>query len=601
MTGVWLLVKNKIIKNNDHILRILDVKDDKYLVIDCRKLRMAKWISKDDVKDYIVINEDEFLEITNVSICSYDDLSNEDKKITNDRFGSISIIVNSVGDYKVRSRLLKLCSNNYKVSIETIRSRLWSYLVFQNICILAPVKNEVKELSNDEKNFRYGLNKYYYNGLELSLMETYRRILKDKYCDNEGKLLDEVPSYKKFYYYYTKTNSKTNELISRKGKGKFLRDFRPLLGNGVRDFCKNIGYGMFDSTVCDIYLINDYGELIGRPILTACVDGYSSMCLGYSLGLVGGVKSLKKLVFNIVEDKKLWCSKIGVNIEDNDWINKNLLPHKFITDRGRDYLSENFSQLTDLGIEIINLPPYRPELKGIVEKFFDLVQSTFKKILADKGVIFSDFQERGSVDYRKKASLTLEEFEKVIVNCIVYYNKGTVVNIPYELVDKCKAVPYEIFNYMLKNNSNTFIKVDKNLVEKTLLSRGEGQFKRNGLIVNGIRYKNINYMDEYLEGKKVLVAYDSNDVSKVYLIENGNYIEFELIEKELKDKTLEEVELIKVEKNKVINEAKIIKCKSSIEIQKVLDELVESFDKDIEVDIKNVRTNRKNEIKKGAL
>ena len=87
------------------------------------------------------------------------------------------------------------------------------------------------------------------------------------------------------------------------------------------------------------------------------------------------------------------------------------------------------------------------------------------------------------------------------------------------------------------------------MVAKTLLSRCEGQFKRNGLIVNGIRYRNISYKDEYLEGKKVIVAYDSNDVSKVFLIENGNYIEFELIEKELKDKTLEEVGVIKMNKN----------------------------------------------------
>ena len=40
---------------------------------------------------------------------------------------------------------------------------------------------------------------------------------------------------------------------------------------------------------------------------------------------------------------------------------------------------------------------------------------------------------------------------------------------------------------------------NKDLVAKTLLSRCEGQFKRNGLIVNGIRYRNYDYKDEYLE------------------------------------------------------------------------------------------------------
>ena len=59
--------------------------------------------------------------------------------------------------------------------------------------------------------------------------------------------------------------------------------------------------------------------------------------------------------------------------------------------------------------------------------------------------------------------------------------------------------------------------------------------------------------------------------------------------------------VIKMNKNKVINEAKIVKCKSSIEIQKVLDELVESFDKDVEIDVKNVRKNRRKEVKKEVL
>ena len=93
--GVLLSVKNKIIKNKDHIFRVLEVKDNQYLIVDCRKLRMPKWIPEDDVKDYVVITEEELLEISNVSLCNYDDLNNDDKKITNDRFGSISIIINN--------------------------------------------------------------------------------------------------------------------------------------------------------------------------------------------------------------------------------------------------------------------------------------------------------------------------------------------------------------------------------------------------------------------------------------------------------------------------------------------------------------------------
>ena len=108
-------------------------------------------------------------------------------------------------------------------------------------------------------------------------------------------------------------------------------------------------------------------------------------------------------------------------------------------------------------------------------------------------------------------------------------------------------------------------------------------------------------MDRYLDDEKVLVAYNPNDVSKIWLIEKGNYIEFDLIEKFLRGKSLEEVENIKNEKNKVINDSKIKSVKSKIKIQSVLDEIIGSIDNDVVVDTKNVRKNRKNEIKKGLV
>lgn len=46
---------------------------------------------------------------------------------------------------------------------------------------------------------------------------------------------------------------------------------------------------MIDGTICDIYLVDDAGRLVGRPLLVTCVDAYSGMCLGYSLTWEGGV------------------------------------------------------------------------------------------------------------------------------------------------------------------------------------------------------------------------------------------------------------------------------------------------------------------------
>ena len=78
--------------------------------------------------------------------------------------------------------------------------------------------------------------------------------------------------FKKFKYFYYKNRNASNFIISRLGRGEYNKNYRPLLGGGVRDYFPSIGYGMLDSTTCDIYLVNDAGELVGRPILSAWID-----------------------------------------------------------------------------------------------------------------------------------------------------------------------------------------------------------------------------------------------------------------------------------------------------------------------------------------
>ena len=52
---------------------------------------MPKWVLKDEIKDYVVITEEELLDTLNVSLCNYDDLNNDDKKITNDNSDCVSV------------------------------------------------------------------------------------------------------------------------------------------------------------------------------------------------------------------------------------------------------------------------------------------------------------------------------------------------------------------------------------------------------------------------------------------------------------------------------------------------------------------------------
>ena len=97
--------------------------------------------------------------------------------------------------------------------------------------------------------------------------------------------------------------------ISRNGLKSYQRNNRPLTGDGVQQFAQAIGVGMLDSTICDIYLVDDAHNLIGRPVLTACVDAFSGLCCGYSLSWEGGVYNLRGLMLNTIADKQEWCKR----------------------------------------------------------------------------------------------------------------------------------------------------------------------------------------------------------------------------------------------------------------------------------------------------
>jgi len=297
--------------------------------------------------------------------------------------------------------------------------------------------------------------------------------------------------------------------------------------------------------------------LLGRPTLTACVDAYSSLCLGYSLSWEGGVYSLKELLCNIIADKKELCSKHGILIQDTDW-DVNKLPSTFITDRGVEYVSIDFGNITELGVKVINLPSYRAELKGPIEKFFDLVQDKYKDALQHKGTIHLDFKKRGGNDYRKDACLTLYEFETVILHCIIYYNtKRLLENFPYTeemLNDGVKPFANEIWNYNKSLYENNLINANERYVVLSLLPRTVGRFTREGLKVNGLRYKNDLYSERFLSGGTAEVAYDCENVSKVWLIEGGCYVDFYIIEKRYSERSIREIENMKKKKRQLMND-----------------------------------------------
>lgn len=563
-------MKNELYFRDDSIVRVLEVREDRVLVIDCIRRTMPQWKELVSLAGWEKCSEEKLYEIADVDLPEIDSLCPESRKVAYERYTMIAPILRLLLDEKKKCEMISSIASNENVSKQTVRKYLCLYLAFQSVAILAPKdKDSDTSLTKDEKNMRWALNKFYFSYQKHSLKTAYTMMLKSKYCDGNGELLPEYPTFNQFRYFYRKRKNNQTYYISRNGLTNYQRNNRPLLGDGVQEYAKAPGMGMLDSTVCDIYLINEFGGIIGRPILTACIDAYSSLCCGYSLSWEGGVYSLRQLMLNVITDKQELCREHGINIGQQEW-DSSYCPGVLVTDQGTEYKSANFEQIAELGVKVVNLPVYRPELKGSVEKFFSIIQDLFRPYLKGKGVIEPDFQERGAHDYRKDACLTLEQFEKVLIRCILYYNSQRIIeNFPYtEEMLEAQIPPHasDIFRYGLSLDGVNLISLDKEQLMLTLLPRTTGKFTRSGLIVNNVRYKNKDFAEKYLSGGNVTVAYNPDDSSFVWLVDKSNFIEFELIESRYKSKKLSEIEEMQTQKKEIIKSVKAENIQAKINL-----------------------------------
>ena len=582
------LQKNMIITNEESTYRVLALTDEQALVIDIATRKMPSWEKIDDFTEWISIE----------NLTQSTSLSPKAEQVANRRYSIIAPIIPFVGNEKLRAELIAETAIANNLSKATIRKYLCNYLA-EGISALAPKEQLTdKPLSTDEKNFRKSLNKWFFTTKKRTLKSCYTLMLEKYYCDEEGKLLDNVPSYYQFRYFYRKYKKPSTEMISRNSLSYYQRNQRPLVGDGVQGFAGTIGMGMLDSTITNCYLVNDANELIGRAVLTICVDAYSGMICGYSLSWKGGIYSIRDLMLNIITDKVEHCKKYGIDIEQFQWDCKQL-PLTFVTDKGSEYAGMNFENISELGISIINLKSYRADSKGSVEVAFNALDTYMKPYLLGKGYIEPDFQERGVHDYRKDACLTLYDFEKILLHCIIFYNSSRIIEefrmTEEMLADNLKPIPCHIWKWAGENLGSNLVSVDKEKLMLTLLPRTTAKFTRKGLAVNGLHYHNKLYREAYLEGKECEVAYDPDSSSRVWMLENGAYIQFDIIESRFKDKSLEAVSEMKAKQRELVKSEQRNKTQAEIDLARSIKLITDNAQKIDNLSTKYIRENRKKE------
>lgn len=423
------------------------------------------------------------------------------------------------------------------------------------------VTKEMKDI------FRKAIKKYYLTDKKNTLTFAYKMMIKDYYAGEvryeKGikyiSILDEnsIPTLKQFKYWYEKEFNIEQVVKKRDGLKSFERNNRAILGSSTYEAFGPGSRYQIDATVGNVYLISSYNSdwIVGRPIIYFVIDVYSHLITGMYIGFEGpSWAGMMMAIANAASDKKEFCSSYGIHISDEWWPSAHL-PEIIIGDRGElEGYSVN-SLINGLNISIENTPSFRPDWKGIVEKLFDTTQEKIKPFLP--GYIQTDFGERGAKDYRLEAKLTLEQYTKIIINFVLYYNKNYYMkNYTRDagmIEDNVKPTPIELWKWGINNRAGKLRKVDSDTIKFYLMPRGKATVTSKGIKFKGMLYscemaiKESWFVDARMNKSwKVDISYDPRNMDNIYLHTNEESL-FEMCsllehQERYKGKVIDEIE-----------------------------------------------------------
>ena len=478
--------------------------------------------------------------------------------------------------------------------------------------------------SDDIKNFSKAVKKYYLTQKKATLVSTYEKMLADNYAIMKGAgqlaLLppDQIPSIRQFRYWFQKSFDIKTVKQKRDGDAKFELTGRAITGRSDYQLMGPGAKYQIDATVGDIYLVSqfDRGDIIGRPVMYFVVDSYSRMVTGMYVGLEGpSWAGAMMAIENAASDKVAYCASYGVEITEDEWPCR-YIPMAILGDRGEmeSRLADRLVQM--LGVRIENAPPYRADLKGIIEQHFRTINTNALPFLPGK--VLPDMSERGGHDYRLDAKLDIRQFTEIIIRCVLYYNNSHSMDY-FEKNEQMMqmgvdAVPLELWNFGIRYCSGCLKTVPKDTLRLALMP-----MDRASVTERGIRFKGMYYScEEALKGLwfekarakgtyRVKIYYDPRDMGAI-LVENPTgteVIRCELVEWETKyaGKQLDEV-WYEQEKEKLRNkELKAKELEAKINLGKQIESIVDSAEQKSGADnaaskaerLRNIRANRKNE------
>ena len=419
----------------------------------------------------------------------------------------------------------------------------------------------------DFVNFESAIRKYYLTRRETTLTSVFDRLLEDSYTtlekDENGeevaRLLPkgELPSIRQFRYWYNQSKNLQEEVTKRQGETGFELTARAVTGKNDFGMLGPGSQYQVDATVADVYLVSqfDRSDIIGRPVMYFVMDAASRIVTGMYIGLEGpSWLGMAMALYNATTDKVDYCHQFGIEITEEKWPCHHV-PSVLLGDRG-ELESHNADNLVSmLGIRVDNAPPYRGDLKPIIESHFKTINETVKPLLP--GFVLPDDRKRGGKDYRLDAKLDIKQFTRIIIDCVLFYNNEHYLK-SFEkneqmLKSSVEAIPVKLWNWGIQNSSGALRIYPKETIQLALMPKENGSVTEDGIYFKKLYYtcqeaRDGNWFENARKNGRyaVEISYDPRNMSEIVVWDSkdGQHYRCTLLdwEQRFSEKSLEEVE-----------------------------------------------------------
>lgn len=362
-------------------------------------------------------------------------------------------------------------------------------------CLTAP--SGVNTTEEDKVKFLLGMKKYGLKGKEVCLTRVYDQTLKEFYAaeiqsaEREDRE-PEIPGLRAFRYWIKKLIPEAELIRKQTTAGDFDRNRRGLRG-AATDHTEVPGSCFeLDATVLDVHIVSEFNRnhVLGRPTVYCVVDKESRMIVGLHVSMeYASWRAGRQALVNSFTSKKSYCAGFGIQIEESDWPCHHI-PQRLLCDRGEFICNKPEELVVPLIGHLSIAPPYRAELKGIVERRFGILNE--KLVHELMGTTRGRHYIRGDRDPRLDAALTLREVNALLIDQVLDHNSaffdGLAAQTTLLVESALSPTPLNYWNIHLKKHRHALNRGDEAEIRARLLPVDHVSMTSKGIRLNDDMY-----------------------------------------------------------------------------------------------------------------